>query len=154
MWRREAENSNHRLEASRGSGLSPYLVRPHGEGSHLFNGQGLLQIGTERSAVVPALALPGLPATKKKGRVLEVGGSWGRIGLAPAEPRRREAPCTQPRRHGQLKVARGVARVWQEEPRGERKGVRGQAPSRPSHPMDGRAELHLSSPGTSAPPCC
>lgn len=106
-----------------GSSLSPYLLWPHRARSHLLNGQGLLQLRAECSSVVPALALPGLPATQKRGAgFLECtpGASKGelgrRVGLAPAEPGRREAPQTQPHRHGPAEVARGVASSWQEEP--------------------------------------
>lgn len=46
--------------------MLPYLLWPKRVGSHLLNSQGLLQLGAECSSVVPALALPGLPATKKR----------------------------------------------------------------------------------------
>lgn len=46
--------------------MSPYLLWPDRAGSHLLNGQGLLQLGAECCSIVPALALPGLPATKKR----------------------------------------------------------------------------------------
>jgi len=126
--------------------LSPYLLWPDRARSHLLNGQGLLQLGADCSSVVPALTLPGLPATKK--RELVCSGvprglcrrTWGTVGLAPAEPRRREAPRTQPRRHDQRMSAKGVASWWQEEPRGERKGVRGRSSSEPLTRQAGGAQ--------------
>lgn len=52
-----------------GLGQAPYLVRPQWTAGDLLNGQGLLQLGAQRRAVVAARARPGPPATRYKGRV-------------------------------------------------------------------------------------
>lgn len=63
-------------------GQSPYLVRPDRAGGDLLNGQGLLQLGAERGAVMPAAARPGPPATWNEGRVTRAqpGATFGSSG--------------------------------------------------------------------------
>lgn len=137
------------------SGLSPYLLWPDRAGGHLFSDQGMLQLRAECGAVVPALALRRSPATKiKRGWFSQaypgagIGGLWGRVGLAPAEPHRREVPCTQPRRHDRRKPRGAWPARGRKSPEGERKGVRGRAPG---DPATRRVGFSLSAPGTGSP---
>lgn len=102
--------------------MSPYLLWPNRARSHLLNGQGLLQLGAECSSVVPDLALPGLPATKKREQVFSgvaLGPVRGNLGKSRActcraTPERGTAHTAAP--PWPAEVARGVASVWQEEP--------------------------------------
>lgn len=58
---------------------APYLVRQDRAGSHLCNGQGLLQLGASHGAVGSPGALPGSPGKGNKDDLLGVA-LWGTPG--------------------------------------------------------------------------
>lgn len=133
-----------------GIGQSPYLVRSDRAGGHLLNGQGLLQRGAQRGAVVAATTRPDPPATRNKDWVTQgnpLGCLWGSgksrgrtcratreastVPKAPKPP----SPWPQPgsRERAGVRLRQEGRRMRGPPPacRGERKSGRDASPTRP-----------------------